>query len=1382
MHKLKLHISLISGSQESLLSRQSSLRSEHCRLVSSLSVFSDTTSLADSQIYADLSSSFISESRASSSLDTTSSVFSESVDTASTVFSDSGSEFMDSISEYQLSGDNISYSILPGAPGSVTSANQQHNELAHRRQYYLTHSATSPKPYLHDSFNIPPCMTHSVDFVNDTAKVVNDVAPVSPSAIYYSQSSLPAEKLEQRKLRHSVSATESNPTDQNDIHCNTLPRRGKSKTCMFESHGKLSDTNTRSLDLLDEALSKCNVEEFSNSNSQVITTSTRDLGTVPSIQSSTCSVGSLHNSSTQTLLNNTPRGGASPVHKCDSNNAIPNDSIAVTMPTTSQPYLEEYIDPVCHNCTKHSSVVSSGASMSVLQHTGRPSQQHQIVTTSTSRGPHHHHTNNLQSQYSVSMCQVSPQQSTSTGVSGALPAEFTHSRTEVNGLGLTQGHNEASFLNPNLPLQYVDLGRFDGKAADDWTHSASQPRSSSTEGYPQARSSSMEAYVQPRASSMEGYDQVRSANVEGYNPINGSVTTLPPSGRNGQSMLPPGGDNRSGSRSGGLSPSQQRQEYQQELILEKARQQAQLDLQHSYVNLGAALPRNMSSKVRNHYVNVSIHHQNLNHYVNMTEELKSARKDSEAATTGGGSGSNKDWRKYMLAYHNSLKRPRSADSRTRGVSNTSPGRDSAPTMTRSRGKSLDNIFSGSHFDVVMPIQVNDVNNGNGSDTPKSSPHIGPKSPQRSISVDSAHSSSDSGSSNKLSPRPALPPRNKKPPVSLPISKVQSTTSPQHQQGNTVTTTIKRTRPATAPALGRLVMSPSSPAGSRSSSGAHTPVSPCARSPPIQTGASNSDYMMMQGFPREDSHSPIFCAVELPRRNASFSSYGTRSRNCSFSSATSTEDQVSYVDMSLGHSSRGSPSKENKLKNKARLARGAAIDLPPKPKLMQSRSLDNELEENYLRMDVGSMSSTTPRTTNEDYMCMSPSGDETQLVASSGDELDDNRSNSSGGGITGKSGAAPFDNLIEHLPYTNRKKVHVPKSKSVDSGSSTPSLPEPASSQSKQRFLSRLIRRNSSKGDRKSTKGTNDECLSPPNEPAIPEGITTDMQSNSRSGAADPFGLGPAQGQQHRKASWDDRQGISHGYEYPNVGVPKKGRSMSYCTGMPPPPGLPHGLPHQGSNLTDEEKQQSSSLMSRMGLSPPNQSSVGSENQGAFVPALPTKSTEAFDPPKMVDSPAYMLVVPGQIPTTMTNSEHKFMSKSDIVGYAEHDYCEPDLPPTLPRKTGKRRKSRDVILTSPTSILSGSSRSSSNDRNLSSPASADLLYATDDGKASSTSSSAATSPRSVPRNQDNWLLVNIPAAQQPDHVHGNGTEDVWVQQSTVTTHGKNFFLRFWNTLQ
>ena len=1377
-----------------MLSRQSSVRSEHCRLVSSPSVFSDTVSLADSQIYADLSSSFISESRVSSSLDTASSVFSESVDTASTVFSDSGSEFMDSISDYHLSRDSIPYSILPGAPGITTNAtatattaaaaNQQHNELARRRQYYLTHAVSSPKPYLHDSFNIPPCMTHSVDFVNDTAKVSND-SPVSPSAIYYSQNTLPTESgKEQRTLRHSKSSPHgdsSSSADQKDIHSNTLPRRGKSKTCVFESHGKLSDTTTRSLDLLDEALSKCNVEEFSNNNSHVVTTSTRDLGTVPNIESSTCSVGSLYNSSTQTLQNSTPHGGASPIHLCDSNNSVPNDS-TINMPTTSQPYVDEYIDPVCHNCTKHSNVVPSGASSMSMehqqyqQHTIRSSQQRPVVSSATTRGPHTHE-NNLQSQYSVSLCQVSPQHKPCGG--SALPAEFTHSRSEVNGIGLAPAQSEASFLNPNLPLQYVDLDRFDGKAGDNWTHSSSQPKSSSIEGYPQRRSSSMEGYAQPRSTSMEGYDQPRSASIDGYNPVNGNVTSLPPSGRNGHSNLPSGGDlslsgNRTCTRSGGRSPSQYTQEYQQELIMEQARQQAQLDRQHSYVNMSAALPRNMSSSVRNHYVNVSLHHQNLNHYVNMTEEFKNARKEAtESAAGSAGAGSNKDWRKYMLAYHNSLKRPRSADSRTRGMS--SLGKEFTAKMSRSRGKSLDNIFCGSEFDVVMPIHINDGSNGNDdekimiqSDTPKSSPRPGPKSPRRSMSVDSAHSASDSGSSSsssKISARPALPPRSKKPPVSLPISKTQDTASTQPQA--VISNASKRplTRPATAPALGRLVMSPSSPAGSRASSGGHTPVSPCARSPPSQTG--NSDYMMMQGFPREDSHSPIFCAVELPRRNASFSSYGARSRNCSFSSATSTEDQVNYVDMSLGHHRR-SPSRENRIQSKARLAREGAIDLPSKPKLMQSRSLDNELEDNYLRMNVGiGPTAASARTPNEDYMCMSPSGDEdrdeTQLVASSGDELDDNRSNSSGGGTTEKSGAPPFENLIEHQPYTNRKKVVVPKSKSVDSGSSTPPLPEQAS---KQRFLSRLIRRNSSKAEKKaSSKTTNEECISPPNERAIPEGTVTDVQGSSMqplSRGADSFSLSPPQGSQHRKASWDDRQGVTHTYEYPG-GTQKKGRSMSYCTGMPPPPGLPQGVPHHGSNLTDEEKQQSSSLMSKMGLASPSHS-LEHQCSGPFAPALPTKSAETFNPPKMVDSPAYMLVVPGQIPTTMTNSEHKFMSKSDIVGYVDHDYCEPDLPPTLPRKTGKRRKSRDVILTSPTSFLSGSSRSSSNDRNLSSPASADLLYATDDGKASSTSSSAATSPRSVPRNQDNWLLVNIPAAQQPDHVHGNTSEDIWVQRS------------------
>ncbi len=1371
------------------------------------------------QAYADLSSSFTSRADVASSLDTTSTgAFSTSLDTASldtSVFTDSsnGDFVLDSIPNFHLQQQQQPQTQT----GTVPTPQQQQlkEELLQRRHYYLTHAVSAPRPYLHDSFNVPPCMTHSVDYVNDTAKLESTSQSSSP--VFYSQTSIPSARTEHGRLKHSRSDTgDTSPRrgnhDTGEVHSNTLPRRGKSKTCVFESHGRLSDANARSLDLLDEALSKCD-EEFSNLQSHL----TQDLGAVPGIQGSTCT---LQSTSTQTLhsgSNPSVPQGTTPGHVCG---AGVSDR---TMPSRSQSYMEDYLDPVCQNCTKHS---NTSQSMSALQKGGKPKQQ---VAVAMDTRQHQHHPSNQQNQYSVSLSHVIPGQPQTT-VSRGVPPEFTHARgREVNGVGLggaAATHSEASFLNPNLPLQYVDLGRFDGKAEGQWTHSALQPKSASAEGYMQPRDGvrAHKPAAQPRSRSVEGYDQPRQeANLEGYHVMNGSVTTLPPSGRNVQNGAAPFASTAAtngdvlhgtmaqvgnGGRSGGKSPSQFTPEYQQQLILEQARQQAQQDLQHSYVNIGASLPKNMSSSVRNHYVNVSIHHMNMNQYVNVTPEnlhqtvtssnmavtpasrdVRADAPNAQGLVSGSGDTGNKekDWRKHMLAYHNSLKRPRSADSRSRG-SASDGGKDSthpAVPFTRSRGKSLDNIFSGSEFDVVMPIHINDESNGERSS--------GPKSPRRSMSVDSAQVESERAAAPH---RPVLPPRSKKPPVSLPVGGAGAAA------GGAASPALpaKRglVRPQTAPSLGRLV-SPTTPGSGSVSprSGALTPASP----PPTSGGA---DYMMMQGFPREDSESPIFCAVELPRRNASFSSYGTRSRNTSFSSAYSSEDQASYMDMApVGGaarcgSSRGSPGRD--LRRKARLVREASVELPPKPKLMQSRSLDNELDENYLRMDVGGRpGSSSGRSAHEDYMCMSPSGaesqDEGQLVASSGDELDnDNRSTGSGGaggGAEVKTAALPFDNLIDHVPYTNRQKIFVPKTKGNSAGSSTPPPPDPPTSQSK-RFFSRLIRRNSSK-DRKSSKtsGT-EECISPPNEPAIPEGTTTDTVSGPRQ-----FTMGTPT--QYRKASWDGRRSpVEHTYDYPIVpGVgTAKGRSMSYSTGMPAPTRAnPSGtLPYQGSNLTDEEKQHTSTLLSRMGLTSPTQSagspepmrsSVSKGGANAYDPALPTKDLAYSPPPKMVDSPAYMLVVPGQIPTTMTNSDHKFMSKSDIVSQAhaqiEHDYCEPDLPPTLPRKSGKRRKSRDVVLTSPTSsFLSGSSRSSSHDRNLSSPAtSGDLLYATDDGKASSTSSSAATSPRGAavtsPRLPGDSWLVNIPAAQQPDHHPGNSdSEDVWVQRAPMNPQGERLF--------
>ncbi len=1184
-------------------------------------------SVSESQcsLMSSATSSVFEDDSQSQYSDITSSLMSTSVDTTSTVFSDSECQDF----TYQIGSDNCTKYVcdIP-----TVDNNHAQSDIVKRRQYYLAPASFAPKPYLHDSYNIPPSVTHSVDYVNDTEKLTSSKTSMEP---FVSQGNISPVRVRPRIRSISGEATQEFAEHISDIsHSNTLPRSNKIRPSIFDDTGKALDRNSHSLDLLNEDVwrSSASVNEesrgdFTDLTSQNLANSTHTL------QSN--SIQTLYDSQADLLPAKQVAGNISnlPASQYSAHESSINTFVVES----------DYIDPVPH-----------GIDSQCVQ---CASQLVQCHNHSHNKGDQH--SSQFSSKTSPNTAQVA--RSMQVGHNVTNPQKFTHERSTFP---ITQ--SEASFLNPNLPLRYVDLGRFDGRTDE---HFALLQDSASGNG----RNASI----------------WNSQNTNYLTPLSNS-----PVAHQGRAN----------------NPRIQDHQYQEALQLEQARQQAEYDRQHSYVNatVSGKVPLSdseLESKIRNHYVNVSIHHSK-NHYVNLEDELKDCRKPGA-----------KDWRKSLIAYHNSLKRPHSADSRTGNRTSTASPPQDTPSSVRARGKSLENIFADTPFDIVMPINIQD---GENSTYPM----------DRSLGYTDLTSSGDSaklpgeGSSDLLSDsvhrkpvedrmeatsttstRPSVPPRMKHLPASQNPNKRQST---RHQ------------RPQTAPAYSSRAMNlPLWSSGAHTNSDSSATTSP--RSVASDSQATSSDYMLMKGFPQEDSE-PVMFTVNLPPKSRRKPKH------------------LSLREQKLHHRS-----------SQVRKDGTVSLKRHQKPELRHSRSLDDELETNYLSMSTQNRDSTEQggSSTHEDYICMSPSGDEASTLLSSGDELESTRPKASPANSSGNRLIRPFDDLIDHKPY-DAKKIMIPKKESSDpvrteqsqrdssdnrSISSAVVAQNSAASQNKQRFLYRLIRRNSAK-ERKFVKG-NEECLSPPSEPAIPEipRSSTFSSGDRRPHQGDPFGLST---QQHRRGSLSSTLQMTHTYDYPYIPADTF-----------------------GSNLTDEEKQQSSSLINQYRFRMPGNSN---SNESSPSPALPKRVPRVHSAPKMINSPAYMLVIPGQTPVDTSqiipSNSRPLQSPQNLVE-KEHDYVEPDFPPSLPSKTGHCRSHG---IPDANRLFFGKS--------LSEPCRRDTENAsvTDDDKVSSSDSqpsSSVTSPESAPRRKDNWLLVNIPV--DGERSHGDETsqaEEIWVHRNTA----------------
>ncbi len=1173
-------------------------------------------SVSESQcsLMSSATSSVFEDDSQSQYSDITSSLMSTSVDTTSTVFSDSECQDL----TYQLGSDKCTKHVcdIP-----TVDNNHAQSDIVKRRQYYLAPASFAPKPYLHDSYNTPPSVAHSVDYVNDTEKLIGSASSAQP---FVSQGNISPVRIRPRIRSISGEAAQEFAEHIADIsHSNTLPRSNKIKPNIFDDTGKPMDRNSHSLDLLNEDVWQSHISVNKDCHG--------DLAILSDSQNLANSTHTLQSNSVQTLYDS--QADLLPVQQLTGtiSNLPASKYCRHESPVNKFTMESDYIDPVPRDID---------------------SKRVQSVSQLVHCNKHPHSKSPTDVQATTSMQQV--------GQNGVNPQKFTHERSTV-----TINQSEASFLNPNQPLQYVDLGRFDGRSDE---HFALLQNSSSVTSWTDPGMTQGTTYMTPLSNSPIAH-QGRANN-----------------------------------------PWLQDQQYQEALQLEQARQQAEYDRQHSYVNATVSGKNPLSdseleSKIRNHYVNVSIHHSK-NHYVNLEDELKDCRKPGA-----------KDWRKHLIAYHNSLKRPHSADSRTGNRTSSASTPHESPSSVRARGKSLENIFADTPFDIVMPINIQDEENATYpvdrslDYTDMRSPRDSTSMPEETLSNDSQHRKyivEQDGEALPISARPSVPPRMKHLPTSQDPNKRQNT---------------RQQRPQTAPAYSSRAMNlpPWSPGG-HTNSDSSTTTSP--RSVASDSQATGSDYMLMKGFPQEDSE-PIMFSVNLPPKSRRKPKH------------------LSLGEQKLDKRRDGSNSMKKHVK----------------PKLRHSKSLNDELETNYLGMSTHSPNCTekSGSNTHEDYICMSPSGDEASTLLSSGDELESTRQKATTSSNSGL--IRPFDDLIDHKPY-DAKKIMIPKkegndpkrndiqrdsseSRSSITGSSSGVTSNSAASQNKQRFLYRLIRRNSAK-ERKYLKG-NEECISPPSEPAIPEipRSSTFSSGDRRPLQGDPFGLST---QQHRRGSLSSTIQMTHTYHYPYIPADTF-----------------------GSNLTDEEKQQSSSLINQYRLRMPGNSN---SNESSASPALPKRVPRVHSAPKMINSPAYMLVIPGRTPVNTSQiipPNNRPIQSPQNIPEKEHDYVEPDLPPSLPSKTGHRRSHG---LPDAHKLFFGKS--------LSEPSRRENIPVTDDDKASSSDSqpsSSVTSPECAPRKKDNWLLVNIPVdGEQSQGNESPHAEEIWVQRdSTVSGSNINFDL-------
>lgn len=1143
-------------------------------------------------------------------------------------------------------------------------------------------------------------------------------------------------------------------------------------SCVFESHGQLREPDTESLDLLDEVLRACNVDAFSSSSGGHSSLGSRGELGVHSIHSSTCSIGSanqagegLSDGSNRTSPAQSGSTRTSPARNSPVNT---NQSLHVTQhnPTTTTSHTQASQGPPllvprskslhqssllpfgiqissekCHN---HSYVNVSGIN-SVLESSDRSQatagQNQQPVPSvfldhSSSKGSSLSNSDPMNSYHdyvnvpalngkSAPEVASSSHPSMQYQLSTPLMRPVSNWNRDVSPASKDRRAN----LDPNQPLPYVDLNCYDNDE----------------EGYLYWVKGATDMAEAPVILTNPGTksDAKKYSNDSDYLPMKGATA----SEAEAQGLY-----NRSGNKS---QPNLSQYEHDHQ----------------DYVNMPTSTAKSVMAKLSAVRGKLLAYH----------DSLRRSRKPQVRRNTVDGSS-----KSATSPKHSPKSSPKGSPKRSPKGSPKSDRNSLRTELFRSRGKSLEDILDASIKQRGGTSRADFFN-------------LAPVEGRNNWSIQAQRPDSAEGEYIQLtlsdSDRAALLQMRDRH-MSQAAAK-----SVQEEESTYILMTSDNRSSVSSPSSAYIQMDTGGPSTSLGLDASYAVMSasgvisnPFAKSPsPIrsprslrrtppsvgatsphtspkkvhtQHGSEHSNYMMMAGHPKDDDDNAVFCAMELPLRSASSAShYSIRSRNCSFSSTASSDtyhDESNYLGL-----------------NKGRQRSNSSLGLRPvnRPPLNQSKSLDMDYDGDYLHMAVGA-DVTARGAKHGDYMCMNPSRDAGAVGAS-----------------TEATPVRPFDDLIEHESFVSKKPLIPPKpptltrkssdapltSKSEDSVKSPPTG-------KKDRFLSRLIRRNSSKERKNSQSKSQEDILKSPVVETLPEVPISEPNTPSpyktRMGQ-DPFGLCPSPNPRMRRASVDTP---------PSSSVSGRGRSASYS--------YQQGWLSEESNLTDEQKQRSCISVAS------SSSSRHPSPRSDSPPILPPRTYLRHS----TESPAYMLVLPKKRPTpppppvespeksnspdldfldrpispnmptelappppgypqgsdttlayTDSNPNSANTSTLTLLHISEEDDLRSDPPPELPEKTHRRKSSPGVMLSSSLSLLR---RQTS--RHCPSPTwhSQSELLLTDDSKASS----ACVSPMPGARSRrDAQLTVHIPinGEEEIDELMGN--------KSNSSSRGKFLFL-------
>ena len=534
---------------------------------------------------------------------------------------------------------------------------------------------------------------------------------------------------------------------------------------------------------------------------------------------------------------------------------------------------------------------------------------------------------------------------------------------------------------------------------------------------------------------------------------------------------------------------------------------------------------------------------------------------------------------------------------------------------------------------------------------------------------------------------------------------------------------------------------------------HTSPKKVRGQPPV---AEHGNYMFMSGQLNEEDDRAVFCAMELPLRSGSVSSHHSlRSRNCSFSSTASTDthyaDDTSYLSMAMGR----------QRSNSSQVFR--PVNRPP---LNQSRSLDTDYEVEYLPMNMVPGGAARSHQ-HGNYMCMTPPGDEGASAAP----------------------VRPFEDLIEHEPYVTKKPMIPPSASRKNSDASVSGkgddyVKSPPTGK-RDRFLSRLIRRNSSKERKSNQSKSQEDILRSPIAEALPEVPISEPNTPSPYNTRvvqDPFGLCPSP--RTRRASEDVTamppytvRGRSASYSYNRTGWSDAANltdeqkqqsvlsvaSSSSSQHHSPRSDSPPALPPRTYIKTAKEPPFHLKLIPRKKPTPPPppddspQSSNSPDLDFLDRPISPNMPTEPAPPP-----PMYLHGSETTLSCTDSNPNSTNTSTLTLLHISEEDSINRTPPPELPEKTHRRRSSPGSVLSASLGILR---RQTS--RRCPSPTwhSQSELLLTEEGKAASACASPLTTPRVGGGGQrSNRLMVHIPPNAEDD-------EEMWGSHSNSGSRGK-----------